>query len=78
MITNAIAEYLPDEQTGKPSSLPTLVCSYMPASTMTTSRICCLVVYTLITEFDMSTDFCLILLSMSLKLLFVPPTKTFS
>lgn len=23
--TNAIAEYLPDEQTGKPSSLPTLV-----------------------------------------------------
>lgn len=25
VITNAIAEYLPDEQTGKPSSLPTLV-----------------------------------------------------
>lgn len=25
VVTNAIAEYLPDEQTGKPSSLPTLV-----------------------------------------------------
>ena len=25
VVTNAIAEYLPDEQSGKPSSLPTLV-----------------------------------------------------
>jgi len=25
VITNAISEYLPDEQTGKPSSLPALV-----------------------------------------------------
>ena len=25
VVTNAIAEYLPDEQAGKPSSLPTLV-----------------------------------------------------
>jgi uncharacterized membrane protein (DUF106 family) len=25
VVTNAIAEYLPDEETGKPSSLPTLV-----------------------------------------------------
>jgi len=26
--TNAIADYLPDEQSGKPSSLPTLVTSF--------------------------------------------------
>lgn len=25
VVTNALAEYLPDEQTGKPSTLPTLV-----------------------------------------------------
>lgn len=25
MVTNAIAEYLPDEESGKPSSLPSLV-----------------------------------------------------
>lgn len=32
--TNAIAEYLPDEQSGKPSSLPSLVqilCIFFPA-----------------------------------------------
>lgn len=38
VITNAIADYLPDEQTGKPSSLPTLVCSYMSLCILTTSR----------------------------------------
>lgn len=29
VVTNAIAEYLPDEQAGKPSSIPTLVRGYI-------------------------------------------------
>jgi hypothetical protein len=30
VVTNAITEYLPDEETGKPSSLPTLVIKPVP------------------------------------------------
>lgn len=32
VVTNAIAEYLPDEQTGKPSTLPTLVSTLVSVS----------------------------------------------
>lgn len=52
VITNAIAEYLPDEQTGKPSSLPTLV-FFLSACTMTTSRICGLVIFFFSLHFDL-------------------------
>lgn len=34
VVTNAIAEYLPDEQSGRPSSLPSLVINFCPMFNM--------------------------------------------
>ena len=69
VVTNAITEYLPDEETGKPSSLPTLVSSpffFSPSPFSILS--CCMCVTTLGLMFQLSC-FCIWLFLDSLSLI---------